>query len=208
MAPGRTRLPPLSGRVGAREARRTSHRRVGSSLRPLAGESGPCRFPHPGLGLRCEAAAGIAARGADLREVWNAPDRATAEAAIATFAEKYGAKYDKAVTCLTKDQDALLTFYDFPAEHWDHSRTSDGVQAGDGSCQDLAPAEGREPVAQSRPGRHIPQRRRGHQHASAERRLITASPRFKHSSCPAANRVSRCRPPRGLPGTPRRRPAN
>jgi len=52
---------------------------------------------------------------ADLREVWNAPDRATAEAAIATFAEKYGAKYEKAVACLTKDQDALLTFYDFPA---------------------------------------------------------------------------------------------
>ena len=40
---------------------------------------------------------------ADLREVWNAPDRATAEAAVATFAEKYGAKYQKAVTCLTKD---------------------------------------------------------------------------------------------------------
>ncbi len=37
----------------------------------------------------------------DLREVWSAPDRATAEAAIATFAEKYGAKYEKAVTCLT-----------------------------------------------------------------------------------------------------------
>ncbi len=59
----------------------------------------------------------------DLREVWNAPDRATAAAAIATFAEKYGAKYEKAVSCLTKDQDALLTFYDFPAEHWDHLRT-------------------------------------------------------------------------------------
>ena len=45
----------------------------------------------------------------DLREVWQAPDRATAEAAVATFAEKYGAKYEKAVTCLTKDRDALLT---------------------------------------------------------------------------------------------------
>jgi len=54
---------------------------------------------------------------ADLREVWTAPDRATAEAAIATFAEKYGAKYEKATACLTKDQDALLTFFDFPAEH-------------------------------------------------------------------------------------------
>ena len=43
------------------------------------------------------------------------------------FAEKYGAKYDKAVTCLTKDRDKLLTFYDFPAEHWDHLRTSDEI---------------------------------------------------------------------------------
>ena len=49
---------------------------------------------------------------ADLREAWTAPDRATAEAAIVTFAEKYGAKYEKAVTCLIKDRHALLTFYD------------------------------------------------------------------------------------------------
>ncbi len=59
---------------------------------------------------------------ADLREVWMAPDRATAEAAIATFADKYAAKYEKAVACLVKDRDALLTFYDFPAEHWVPSR--------------------------------------------------------------------------------------
>jgi len=65
----------------------------------------------------------------DLREVWNAPDRATAEAAIKMFAEKYGVKYEKAVTCLTKDQDALLTFYDFPAEHWDHLRTSNPIES-------------------------------------------------------------------------------
>ena len=66
---------------------------------------------------------------ADLREVWNAPDRATAEAAIATFADKYGAKYEKAVTCLARDRDALLTFYDFPAEHWDHLRTSNPIES-------------------------------------------------------------------------------
>jgi putative transposase len=65
----------------------------------------------------------------DLREIWKAPDRATAEAAIATFAEKYGAKYEKAVTCLVKDHDALLTFYDFPAEHWDHLRTSNPIES-------------------------------------------------------------------------------
>ena len=65
----------------------------------------------------------------DLREVWQAPDRVTAETAVATFAEKYGAKYEKAVTCLIKDQDALLTFYDFPAEHWDHLRTSNPIES-------------------------------------------------------------------------------
>ena len=66
---------------------------------------------------------------ADLREIWTAPDRATAEAAMSTFAEKYGTKYDKAVACLTKDRDALLTFYDFPAEHWDHLRTSNPIES-------------------------------------------------------------------------------
>ncbi len=65
----------------------------------------------------------------DLREIWTAPDRATAEAAITTFADKYRAKYDKAVTCLVKDHDALLTFYDFPAEHWDHLRTSNPIES-------------------------------------------------------------------------------
>src|SRR6201746_1371490 len=65
----------------------------------------------------------------DLREVWAAPDRAMAEAAIATCAAKYGAKYEKAVTCLVKDRDALLTFYDFPAEHWDHLRTSNPIES-------------------------------------------------------------------------------
>ncbi|SIR52212.1 IS256 family transposase [Acidiphilium rubrum] len=66
---------------------------------------------------------------ADLREIWTAPDRATAEAAITKFVEKYGLKYDKAVTCLIKDRDALLTFYDYPAEHWEHLRTSNPIES-------------------------------------------------------------------------------
>src|SRR3954452_11730347 len=65
----------------------------------------------------------------DLREIWQAPDRITAETAIATFAEKYATKYEKAVTCLLKDRHALLTFYDFPAEHWDHLRTSNPIES-------------------------------------------------------------------------------
>ena len=66
---------------------------------------------------------------AGLREIWQAPDRATAEAAIATFAEKYGAKYAKAAACLAKDREALLAFYDFPAEHWDHLRTANPIES-------------------------------------------------------------------------------
>src|SRR3712207_4060561 len=66
---------------------------------------------------------------ADLREIWQAPDRATAETAIATLAEKYGAKYAKAAACLVKDREALLAFYDFPAEHWDHLRTANPVES-------------------------------------------------------------------------------
>jgi transposase-like protein len=65
----------------------------------------------------------------DLREIWQAPDRATAEAAVETFAAKYEAKYPKAAACLAKDRDALLTFYDFPAEHWDHLRTSNPIES-------------------------------------------------------------------------------
>ncbi len=45
------------------------------------------------------------------------------------FAEKYGAKYPKAVDCLTRDRDALLTFFNFPAEHWDHLRTSNPIES-------------------------------------------------------------------------------
>ena len=66
---------------------------------------------------------------ADLREIHGAPTRAAAEGAVNVFVEKYGAKYPQAAECLTKDQDALLAFYDFPAEHWDHLRTSNPIES-------------------------------------------------------------------------------
>jgi len=65
----------------------------------------------------------------DLREIWLSPDRAKAEFAIGAFAEKYAPKYDKAVDCLLKDRDASLTFFDFPAEHWTHLRTSNPIES-------------------------------------------------------------------------------
>ena len=65
----------------------------------------------------------------DIREIYAASTRPAAEAAIDVFAEKYGAKYEKAGRCLTKDREALLAFFDFPAEHWDHLRTSDPIES-------------------------------------------------------------------------------
>jgi len=65
----------------------------------------------------------------DLHEIWLAPDRATAETAIAAFAEKYAPKYDKAVECLIKDRETLLAFFDFPADHWDHLRTTNPIES-------------------------------------------------------------------------------
>jgi putative transposase len=65
----------------------------------------------------------------DLREICLAPNRGAAEAALNVFAKKYRAKYGKAVECLTKDRESLLTFYDLPAEHWEHLRTTNPIES-------------------------------------------------------------------------------
>ena len=65
----------------------------------------------------------------DLRDIYLAPTRATAETAIDNFVEKYRAKYEPAVACLVKDRDALLAFFDFPAEHWAPLRTSNPFES-------------------------------------------------------------------------------
>jgi len=66
---------------------------------------------------------------AGMREISNAETRAAALAAIEIFKEKYAAKYERGVTCLTKDTEAMLAFFDFPAEHWDHLRTSNPIES-------------------------------------------------------------------------------
>ena len=65
----------------------------------------------------------------DLHQIWMAEGRAQAEEAMARFEEKYAAKYPKAVECLTKNQGPLLAFYDYPAEHWLHIRTSNPIES-------------------------------------------------------------------------------
>jgi hypothetical protein len=66
---------------------------------------------------------------AALHEVMYAETREEAREAITRFATEYGPKYPKAVTTLDKDTDALLTFFDFPAEHWKHLRTSNVIES-------------------------------------------------------------------------------
>ena len=64
-----------------------------------------------------------------LQEIWMAEDRASAHKAFDHFVATYQAKYAKAVTCLEKDREALLAFYDFPAEHWVHIRTTNPIES-------------------------------------------------------------------------------
>jgi hypothetical protein len=126
---------------------------------------------------------------ADLREIYGASTRAAAESAIDVFADKYGAKYEKAVTCLTKDREALLAFFDFPgralgppthvkpdrervrdssSSHAAHEGIAvgddcqvDGVQTRHRGRENLAAIERRKPVAESRSRRQIPEWHRG-----------------------------------------------
>ena len=64
-----------------------------------------------------------------LQEIWMAETRNDAEASFDAFIETYELKYEKAAGCLKKDRGALLAYYDFPAEHWKHLRTSNPIES-------------------------------------------------------------------------------
>ena len=64
-----------------------------------------------------------------LQEIWMAETSKEAEAAFDAFTAAYELKYEKATECLTKDRETLLAFYDFPAEHWKHLRTSNPIES-------------------------------------------------------------------------------
>jgi len=66
---------------------------------------------------------------ADLKEIWMAESRRQANTAFDLFLDKYRVKYDKAATCLEKNREDLLAFYDFPAEHWRHILTSNPIES-------------------------------------------------------------------------------
>ncbi len=64
-----------------------------------------------------------------LREIMKAESRRSAEQGMERFREDYGAKYPKAVESLTREQDKLLSYFDFPAEHWKHLRTTNPIES-------------------------------------------------------------------------------
>jgi transposase-like protein len=64
-----------------------------------------------------------------IHQIWMAETREAAQAAFEAFLATYGAKYPKACECLAKDRDELLAFYDFPAEHWIHLRTTNPIES-------------------------------------------------------------------------------
>jgi hypothetical protein len=64
-----------------------------------------------------------------LAEIWNAEDETHARAAVKAFSDLFGAKFPKAVAKITGDLDQLLAFYDFPAEHWVHLRTTNPIES-------------------------------------------------------------------------------
>jgi transposase-like protein len=71
-----------------------------------------------------------------LQEIWMAETKKDALAAFDAFVETWGVKYDKAVECLIKDREQLLAFYDFPAEHWKHLRTSNVIESSFATIRD------------------------------------------------------------------------
>jgi len=66
---------------------------------------------------------------ADLQDIWMAETKKEATAAFDLFLETYGVKYERAVAKLVKERDELLAFYDFPAEHWKHIRTTNPIES-------------------------------------------------------------------------------
>ena len=64
-----------------------------------------------------------------LQDIWMAETRNDADSAFDAFIETHTLKYDKAAACLAKDRETLLAFYDFPAEHWKHLRTTNPIES-------------------------------------------------------------------------------
>ena len=119
----------LADRAGAgrrrRRARLLEGARRGRSRRPASSAAGCTR--RRTCSTSCRSRCSPRRTRSCARSGWRRAGRRPRRRS--TFAEKYAPKYDKAVECLLKDRDTLLTFYDFPAEHWVHLRTTNPIES-------------------------------------------------------------------------------
>ena len=101
------------------------------ALREVYGETRVQRcWVHKTVNVLNQMPKGLQARAkGHLHDIWMAETRAEADKAFDFFVEAYGVKYDKAVERLVKDRERLLSFYDFPAEHWKHIRTTNPIES-------------------------------------------------------------------------------
>lgn len=110
-----------------------------------------------------------------LHQIWMAPTKADAEQAFDLFVATYESKYAKATECLSKDRDALLTFYDFPAEHWIHLRTTNPIRVHVRHGATTAQADQRQRVTHSLPDDGLQTDAIGAKTLAAPQRLATAA---------------------------------
>ncbi len=87
-----------------------------------------------------------------LQKIWMAETKADADIAFDAFIETYTLKYEKAASCLAKNRDPLLAFYNFPTEHWVHLRTSNPIESRSQQC--AIERSGRRDASQTK--RHLP----------------------------------------------------
>ena len=102
-----------------------------------------------------------------------AETKVAAELAFAAFIESYALKYEKAADCLGKDRDTLLAFYDFPAEHWKHLRTTNPIEAPSPPCA-TAPSDRRAVCRTGPRSRWSSNWSRAHRKAGAVSMVITS----------------------------------
>ena len=131
---------------------------------------------------------------AALAEIWNAEDREHAEAAARSFVAEYGTKWPKAVAKLTDDLDVLVEFYNYPAEHWVHLRTTNPLWVG---------LRHRPPSAAGHQGARIAGGRRGDGVQAPRVRLATVACRQR--TPPRCSRPGRSPVREGPPGRTSRR---
>src|SRR3954447_25482046 len=122
--PGRQRSSTASWALPSRDPR--------ARAAPCAPPSSRSSAPPPGTGWTPTTPSMPSCRAGPSSppvEQLQAENRKAAEDAFDRFVAKYEAKYDKAVACLAKDREVLLAFYDFPAEHWKHVRTTNPIES-------------------------------------------------------------------------------